>query len=424
MILLGITFIVTLLLGVPVLAVIGLSTIVPVLFYDIIPMSSVAQAIYSGTDQFPLIAVAFFLLAGSLMQRNKMTEDIFNFSNALVGSISGGISAVTIVASMIFAALTGSGMATTAAVGTLTIDGMLRKGYKREYAGAVISSGGALGIIIPPSNPLIIYGVIAGQSVGTLFIAGIVPGIILGLSMIILVWIQGKRYKLVGDEEFNFKKLGREFWKAKWALMAPIMILGSIYTGIATPTEAAEIAVLYSLIIGFLIKRTLKIQHIIDSILETVLMCGVMLAMVGIATAFGRLLTIYRFPQNASAWIISITQNPHLILMIIMAFLIFIGTWMETLSQVIILTPVFLPVILALNISPIVFGILFVLACEIGFLTPPIGGNLFVAAELTKAPMEKIAIAEIPFVVLLILWSLIIIFFPKIVLWLPMLMNS
>jgi C4-dicarboxylate transporter DctM subunit len=420
MLALGIVFIVTLLLGVPVLAVIGLSTVVPILLYHTIPLSTVAQSLYTGTDQFPLIAVAFFLLAGSLMQRSGMTEDIFNFSNALVGSIAGGIGAVAIMASMIFAALSGSGLATTAAVGTLTIDGMLKKGYRKEHAGAVVASGGVLGIMIPPSNPLIIYGVIAGQSVGTLFIAGILPGIMIGLSMILLVWFQGKRYHLVSDEPFSIMKLGMAFWKSKWALIAPVFILGSIYFGIATPTESAEIAVVYSLFVGLVIKRTLKFQDIIDSIIDTVKMCGIMLAMVGFATGFGRLLTIFRFPQNASMWILSITENPYLVLVLIMGFLIFIGTWMETLSQVIILTPVFLPVVTALHISPIVFGILFVLACEIGFLTPPVGGNLYVAAELTKAPLERIAIAEIPYIVLLILWSLIIIFFPKIILWLPM----
>jgi len=419
MLILIITFIVTLLLGVPVVAVIGISTILPLMFDNKLPLTIVPQTLFSGTDQFPLIAVAAFLLAGALMQKSKMTDDIFDVSNALIGSISGGLGAVAIVASMIFAALSGSGLATTAAVGTLTINGMINKGYKREFAGAIVSSGGALGIMIPPSNPLIIYGVISGASVSTLFMAGVVPGILMGITMVLLIWFQGKRYGLASNQEFSMSYLFKSMWKAKWALFAPILILGGIYLGITTPTEAAEIAVLYSLFVGVVIKRSLGLKSIIESIQESTLLSGVMLAMVGVATGFGRLLTIYQFPQKAAVFILSISSNPYIVLMLIMVLLIFIGTWMETLSQVIILTPVFLPVIVGLGVDPIVFGILFVLACEIGFLTPPIGGNLFVAVKLANTSLEKIAIAEIPFVLLLILWSLLIIFFPEIALWLP-----
>ncbi|MDL2272740.1 TRAP transporter large permease, partial [Desulfovibrio sp. OttesenSCG-928-I05] len=346
-------------------------------------------------------------------------DDILEFSNALVGCISGGLGAVVIVACMVFAALSGSGLACTAAIGAITINGMARAGYKREFAGAITAGGGALGVMIPPSNPMIIYGVIAGVSIGKLFLAGVTPGLLLGASMIAYIWIVGRFKGLAAANTFSGKRLALAFWRGKWALAAPVIILSGIYTGVTTPTEASDIAVIYSLFVGLVIKRTLTKKGILEAITSTTMTVGVMLAMVGFAVGFGRLITLYQFPQQAGEFILSISDNPQIILLMVVGFLLFAGTWMETISMIIILTPVLLPVIKVMGVDPILFGILLVLGCEMGFLTPPMGGNLFVAAKLADVSLERISIYALPFVGILLFWAVMLIFFPDIALWLP-----
>ena len=412
-------FVVGLLLALPVCAVLGGATLFTLILDPTLPPTVVPQTLFSGTDQYTLIAVLCFIFAGNIMEKVGMTDDILEFSNALVGCISGGLGAVVIMACMVFAALSGSGLACTAAIGAITINGMAKAGYKREFAGAITAGGGALGVMIPPSNPMIIYGVIAGVSIGKLFLAGVVPGLLLGCSMILYIWIVGRVKGLAAANTFSAARLVRAFWQGKWALAAPVIILSGIYSGITTPTEAADIAVVYALFVGLFIKRTLTLKGIIQAINSTTLTVGVMLAMVGFAVGFGRLITLYQFPQQAGEFILSVSSNPHIILLVLVGFLLFAGTWMETISMIIILTPVLLPVITIMGVDPILFGILLVLGCEMGFLTPPMGGNLFVAAKLADVSLERISIYALPFVGILLFWAVVLIFFPDIALWLP-----
>ena len=252
--------------------------------------------------------------------------------------------------------------------------------------------------------------------------AGVVPGILIGASMILVIWVVGKRDGLAAGTEFSFSRLIGTFWRTKWALVLPFIILYGIYAGVTTPTEAADVAVVYALGIGLFVKRNLRLKDVLAGILNTVTTTGIMLSMVGFATGFGRLLAMYQFPQEAGLLILSLSKNPEIVLLFIMVFFVFVGTWMDTLAQVIILTPVLLPVVETLGVDPVLFGILTVLGCEIGFLTPPVGGNLFVAVKLSGASIERISLAELPFIAVLLFWCVIFIYFPGLVLWLPNMM--
>ncbi|WP_258360778.1 TRAP transporter large permease [Moorella sulfitireducens] len=415
-----ITFVLCLVIGVPIMATIGMATLVPILLEGKVPLTLIPQVLYTGVDQFPLIAVSGFILAGALMEAADITDRIIEVARRVVGSFTGGLAAVTILACAIFAALSGSGPATTAAIGSLAIPMMTRFNYDKNFAAGVSSAGGALGILIPPSNPMIIYGVTANISVAKMFMAGFVPGIFVTLVLILTAIMVSRKKGYTGTGEgFSLKKTFQAIWDGRWALLAPLIILGGIYGGVFTPTEAAEIAVIYSFFVGTVIYRKLTPAKIYKALVDASLMTGTIIVIVGIAVAFGRLLTLYRIPQTVAAAIQSISSNPQVVLLLISALLLFIGTWMETLSQVIVLTPIFLPLVQSLGIDPIHFGIIFVLWCEIGFLTPPLGANLYVATKLANISLEEVTSGIFPFLIAYIICVLIIIFFPQITLWLP-----
>lgn len=414
------TFVVCLVLGVPIIATIGMATMVPMWVRGDIPLTMVGQVLYTGVDQFPLIAVSGFLLAGTLMEQAKLTDDIVAVADRLVGWLKGGLAAVTILACMLFAALSGSGPATTAAIGSLAIPAMVRQGYRPDFAAATAASGGVLGILIPPSNPMIIYAIIANLSVGAMFAAGVLPGVLVGVLMIVAALTTVRLRKLhEKTEHFSAMAMLQAAWRAKWALLGPIVVLGGIYGGVFTPTEAAEIAVMYALLIGLLVKRSLNLLKIHAAMIRTALLSGTVIVIVGIAVAFGRLLAMYQIPQTVGQWVSGVSTNPYTVMWLITLLLIIVGTFMETLTQVIILTPVFMPLVRQLGIDPVQFGVLFVICCEIGFLTPPVGANLYVATQLSGVPIDRLSVAVLPYIFALIAAIAVIIYFPAISLWLP-----
>lgn len=420
-----VVFIVTLLLGVPIYAAIGTATLIPLLVQANSSITLLPQTLFSGIDNFVLIAVALFIVSGSMMQASGLTDEILEAADSIVGHIPGGVGASTIIASGFFAALTGSGLAATVAIGSITVGGMVQRGYQKGLAGAVAASGGALGVLIPPSNPMIIYGVISGTSIGALFIAGLFPGILITASLALVMYFIGKKKKLIDPEKkFSWKRARKATWDGKWSLIAPFIILGSIYTGFATPTEAAEIAVFYAIFYGFVIKRNINVQTFGKAIRNGALTASIMLVMSGVANGFGRVVTMFQVPQKVGYFIANITTDPQLVLLMIVGLLFITGMFMETLSQIIILTPIFMPMLHKLGINPVVFGILFVLCIEIGFLTPPIGGNLFVAVKISDASLMEVSKQEIPFILTFLFWAILIVFFPEIVTFFPSLLGG
>ena len=413
-----IVFVVLTVMGVPLIASVGIATAVALYLIDI-PFTLLSQTGFTALQPFPRLTIPLFILAGQLMEKGGMSNRLILIANALVGAYKGSLGLVTVLGCMFFAALSGSGPATTAAIGSVTIPSMLREGYSPRFAAAVSASAGALGSMIPPSNLLIIYALVGEESIPRLFLAGIVPGIFVGLLLLVVAGGICIVYGYGGKgEPFSWRPLLKAVWDGKWAIGAPVLILGGIYGGIFTPTEAASVAVFYALFVGVVVYRELTWTQIYGALRFTALMAGLLL-MLTPTIAFGQLAAFYDMPQLVEDSILQFTQNPIIVMCIIGIFYIFIGTFMESLAQIILFTPVLLPVVVNLGIDPVLFGVFTVMTCEIGFLTPPMGGNLFIAARVTGISVEEVSIGVLPLIVPYIIGLLFMIFFPEFVLYLP-----
>lgn len=418
-----ITLVVCLLLGVPIVMSIGIATFAALQFTDI-PLAILAKAIYTATDKFPLHAVPLFILAGALMETAGMSEQVVDVIESMVGWMRGGLAMAVVIGCMFFGAMSGSGPATAAAIGFIMIPALANRGYDKGYAAALTSSAGTLGILIPPSNPMIVYGVVSQASIVGLFIAGIVPGIFVTTTMILISYaICRRRNYGIKTEKINIREMLAISWKSKWSLMAPVIILGGIYGGIFTPVEASVVAVNYAVFVGLFITKKLNMQIIYDCFSRTTIIAGSMIVLIGLSTSFGELLTLYQVPQQIAEMLGAITSNVKIIYLMIIAFLIILGTFMDTMATIIILTPILLPVMVKLGVHPIHFGIIFVVTNEIAFLTPPVGANLFAMTGVTKLPIEQIAREEIPFIIGLIFAVIVLAWYPKIVMFLPRIMG-
>ncbi|MBW2146489.1 MAG: TRAP transporter large permease [Deltaproteobacteria bacterium] len=412
-----------LILGLPVFISLGIATYLALLASDI-PMTMIAQTLYQGVDKFPLLAIPCFILAGSLMEYGGVTRQIIDVVSRFTGKITGGLGITTILACMFFSAISGSGPGTVAAVGSLMIPAMIRHGYDRGYAGAVSSSGGTLGILIPPSNPMIIYGVIANVSITGMFLAGMIPGAIIGLAHCFVAYYVAKRMGFRGTgESFEWMDFIKTCWNSKWALAAPVVILGGIYTGIFTPVEASVVAVFYGFFVGGVINRGLNFSKILQALYDSSLITGTVIIIVGTSTLFGQMLTMYQAPLKLTNFITKVSTNWFVVLLLLILVFYFLGMFMETLSTIIILTPVLLPLVTQLGIDPIHFGIIFVVTNEVAFLTPPLGVNLFVAMKMADVSLERLSLHVLPHILAISICILLLAYFPKISIWLPRLLG-
>ncbi len=403
---------VMLLLGVPIGYALGIATAAALTFSPT-PYIYIAQTLYTGTGLFALIAIPGFILAGELMVRSKLTDQIIRVMFVLAGNIKGGLAVCTFLSCAFFAALSGSGPATTAAIGSIMIPAMVRAGYPVAWSAAVVASGGTLGILIPPSNPMIVYAVSANVSVTGLFLAGLIPGILLVALFSVYSWVYGHMTGLgKSGEPFRMKAFLAALWEGKAAMVMPVLVLGVIYGGLATPTEAAMLAVLYASAAG-IISRKLGMKQFIEAMITTGKLTGAVLIIMGPATAFGRLLTLYGVPDQIAQTFISISENPLLILLLVSLLLIVIGTFMESLSSIVLLTPILLPPLVQLGVDPVQFGVLFVVLSQVGMLTPPLGVNLFVASAVSRTSIEKISLAVLPLIGLLLVFAFVLIIFPR-----------
>ena len=382
---------IALLVGVPIGIAMGVASLVSIIYLDL-PLSQLPQVFYQGADKFVLIAIPMFLMAGTLMEKGGLTKRLVGLSQTIVGRAHGGLGAVAIISCTFFAAISGSGPATTAAIGALLVPEMVKRGFPGGYAGGTVASAGGIGIVIPPSIPLIIYATMAEQSASKLFLAGFIPGIILAAALLGFNYFLCKKNDYPRDRrQFSFKNFKKQLWESKWALLAPFIILGGIYTGVTTVTEASGIAVLYSLISGLFLYRELNLKRIWEALLLALRITGSSFIMLAAGQILARQLTVANLPEIMTTAILGITENRILVILLIIGLLIFIGMWMETIAQIIILTPVFLPMMETIGVSPIHFGIIFIIACEIGFQTPPLGANLFIAKELGKSTYEEVS---------------------------------
>ena len=411
-------FIVLLFSGVPVAFSIGISSLVYVLFTDI-PLVIIPQKMYAGIDVFVLLCVPGFILAGNLMNGGGITGRIIGFSNALLGHIRGGLGLANVGASMIFAGISGTAIADTASIGAVLIPAMKNEGYEADFSCAVTASSSTVGPIIPPSLPMIIAGTLTGLSVSKLFLAGAIPGILLGLGLMGVSYMISAERGHPQGEKHSFREILRKSVDAFWAILMPIIILVGIVGGIFTPTEASIVAVLYAFFVGIVIYRELRLRAILKIMLETTITTASIMVLVGFANLFAWILTTEQIPQLIAQTMLNLTQNKYIILFLVNVLLLFVGMFMETIAALLILFPVLLKLATGVGIEPIHFAIICVLNLIIGLTTPPVGVCLFVASSIGKISLGKISRAVLPFLAVSLIVLLLVTYIPQLSLFLP-----
>ena len=406
-------FILLLLIGVPVgFSICSAAAATMFAGYGDAKMMIVAQRMFASCDSFSLIAVPFFIFAGDLLAGGKISKVLVEFCESLLGVIKGGLSVVSVLAGMFFAAISGSGAATTAAVGATLVPELKKRGYKEDQAAALIAAAGTIGVVIPPSVPMVLYAVIAEESVNRLFQAGFLPGFIMGAILIAIALFQAYRNNYPKGAAFNLRNVGRTFLRAIPGVMMPAIILGGIFTGYFTPSEAAAVAVLYALLVSTFVYKDMSLKKLYETMLGSAKTSAVIMIIIACSGPFGWALANWKIPETISAAVLSISTNKYIILFLISLIILLAGVFMETSSAIIILTPVFLPLVRALGISTLHFGILFVVGIAIGMITPPVAINLFVASGITNLPLTRIAKAVIPYLLGLVVVFLFIVYGP------------
>ena len=425
-------FLVLVFLGTPIALCLGISSLITLEYLPgTPPVTLLIKSAVTSADSFPLVAIPLFVLAGEIMQRGGLSARIVRSAYVLVGKYKAGLAYVNVLASMFFAAISGSSPATVAAIGSNMIPEMEKEGYKRSFSAALTASAGITGVMIPPSIPFIIYGVAANQSIGKLFLAGVIPGIIFGLGFMLISRLVIKDNMLpkskltrLNEEGSRLESKGKGLRdNAIWALIVPVIILGGIYLGVFTPTEAAGVAVIYALIISLYIYRNLKWSDMSDILRRSALTSVVCLVMVVMASSFGRLLTLQRVPVDLANLIISISDNAIVVLLLINIMLLIAGMFMETIALIIILTPILLPIVVQVGVDPIHFGVIMTVNLAIGFCTPPLGANLFIATGVAEVKLEDLIRKIIPFLLAMIVMLMVVTYVPALSTWLPSLMS-
>ena len=375
---------------------------------------SAAITMFNGATSFPLLSIPLFILAGAIMNSSSLSRRLIAFASACFGFIKGGLAMVNIGTSLFFAEISGSAVADVAAMGSILIPAMKKKGYPKEFAAAVTSSSATLAIIIPPSIPMILYAVMAEASVVQIFVAGIVPGILGGGGMMALAYWYAKRYNYPVEEVFSWAKFRSTFKDAAWAFMLPMIILGGIFGGVVTATEGAALAVLAALFIGGVIYRELNFKHLYECMVEGGIQTAVVMLLVAASALLGHLLTEQQMPQQLAAWISSLTDNKYAVLAILNVFFLFAGLFLHSAAAIILIVPIVMPLVLAVGIDPVHFGLIVTLNMGIGQQTPPVASVLMTACSIAKADMWKVTRVNLPFIGLLVVLLLMVTYIPAI----------
>ncbi len=420
--LLFIIFFILLLIGAPIMVGLGMATMACFLLLGI-DLSIMVERAFASLTAFPLMALPAFVLAGALMEASGISRRLVNIAENIVGPIPGGLAISTVLSCVFFGAISGSGPATTAAVGMLMIPAMTKRGYDTAYAAAATSTAGGIGIIIPPSIPMVIYGVTGQVSISKMFMAGFIPGIIVAISLCVVHYLRCKNISTAGMT-WNAKNLLFSLKDGFWSILAPLIILGGIYAGWFTPTEAAVVAIFYTLLVGLFIHRELKLRSIMASLKTTSWLSGRVLVLVFTATSFGYLMTSYRIPNDIATMVLSLTDNVYVVWVFVVVLLVFLGMFMETLAIIMLVTPVLLPIMTSYGVDPIHFGLVLICCCGIGFSTPPLGENMFIASGISNQSLEAISLKAIPMVISNITAIVVLVIFPDLVLWLPSMMDA
>nr|WP_286181013.1 TRAP transporter large permease [Bacillus sp. ISL-37] len=413
-----ISFIVLIFLGVPVAFSLGLSSLVYLFLADI-PLTIIPQKMFAGLNSFVLLCIPGFILAGNLMNAGGITDRIIKFANNLFGHVRGGLGLANVGSSMGFAGISGTALADTASIGAIMIPAMKKEGYGAGFSAAVTASSSTVGPIIPPSLPMIIVGTLASVSIGDLFLAGALPGLMLGIGLMIPTYIISVRRNYPKGERKSLKVIFESFMGSFWALFMTVIILWGILGGYFTPTEASIIAVIYALVIGIFVYKELPIKKIPGIMLSTMTTTASIMLLVGFANLFGWIMVSEQIPQLVADTILGISGNPIVVILLINLLLLFVGTFMETIAALVILFPVLMPVASQVGMDPVQFGVMMVLNLVIGLVTPPVGVCLFVASQIGKVPIGRAARELIPFIGVSLAILMLVAFVPQITLYLP-----
>ncbi|MCB2099964.1 MAG: TRAP transporter large permease [Rhodobacterales bacterium] len=408
------------LLGVPIAVAMGMTAILVLVFSgDAFVLPIMAQRMYSATTGFTLLAIPFFILAGNLMNTGGITNRIFAFALALVGHLRGGLGHVNVVSSMIFSGMSGAAVADAAGLGVVEMEAMTKNGYPREFSAAITAASSTIGPVVPPSIPFVIYGSITGVSIGKLFLAGFIPGALMGLAMMVGIYLISRRRHFPLRERASLRTLLWTFKEAFLALMMPVIIIGGILGGLFTPTEAAVVASLYAFIVGGFVYREIRLKDLPDIIWTTVEQSVKVLFIISAAGFFGWMMVLQSIPEQVIHGLTELTSSRTSLILIVLFVLIVLGCFLEGIAVLVITIPVFMPLIAEFNIDPVQFGVIMTLCSMLGLLTPPVGMSLYAVASISNVPVGKLSVELIPYLLGIFVVLLIISFVPEVSLWLP-----
>ncbi|NCB11082.1 TRAP transporter large permease [Arcobacter cloacae] len=410
------------LFGVPVAVALGTTTLITSFIFTDLDLMGVSSKIFDGLNKYTLMAIPMFILAGALLARGSSASRIIEFAKSLVGHLPGGLPIAAILASIIFAAVSGSSPATVAAIGSVMYGAIKQAGYNEQFAIGTIATSGTLGILIPPSIVFIVYGVTADQSIGKLFMAGVIPGLMIGAMMMVATYFLAKRSGFKSGKRASFKEQYKAFKDAFWALMIIVIVIGGIYGGIFTPTEAGAFSVMYALFISMFVYKDTKVKDLYQIVLDSAQTSSMIFFIIANAMLFAHFLTDEQIPQQITQMIIDANVSPLVFLLIVNIVLLLMGQFMEPSSVVMITVPLLLPIGVALGIDPIHLGVIMVVNMEIGMITPPVGLNLFVASGITGLSLKQVVVASLPMTTVLLIGLMLVTYIPAISLWLPTLM--
>jgi C4-dicarboxylate transporter, DctM subunit len=405
-------------IGIPIGVAIGWSVLVSFL-YTAMPMAAMAQRMYTAVDSFTLAAIPFFMLAGALMEVGGLSKRLVRFAMSLVGTFSGALAYVQILASVFFAAISGSSPATTAAIGSAMIPQMEREGYPKDFSAAVQSIAGTIGTIIPPSIPMVVYAVIANVSIGKLFLAGFIPGIIYAISLMVVVRYKAKKYHYKSNKSFSWKEVWLSFKEAIWALLVPFIILGGIYSGIFTPTEAGVVAAVFGLFVGIFIYKELDFKKVMQIFATSSTNTAMVLLIISASNAFSWLLARQGVAVELGQWFGGISSSPTVFLALSLVFFLIVGTFMETIASILIITPILFPISQQMGIDPVHFGIILTMVMSHGMATPPVAENANIAAGIAGVSFDAVCRELWPFLIAGGIACLIVTFIPELATFVP-----
>ncbi len=412
-----------LVMNIPIAFSLGMAALAAIVAAPNLPLMALPQRMYHGLDTFTLIAVPLFILAGRLMALGGVTRDLLDLSRVAVGFLRGGLAYVNIVASMIFAGITGTAASDTSSISAILIPAMVKRGYEKDFSVAVTATSSTIGIMIPPSVPMVLYGVAASQSIGKLFIGGIVPGLMVGGALMAVTAVMARKRNYPREESYSLKEALMVVLRGIPALMTIVIIIGGIVGGVFTPTEAAGIGCLYTLFLGIYYYKEMRWRDIPNIIKEVALTLGMVGLMIAAATALGWVFANQNIPRAIGGFILSVTDNPVAIMLLINLLLLFVGTWMDITPAIIVFTPILLPIAMSIGVDPVHFGIIMVVNLAIGLFTPPVGVCLFIACGIAKISITDSIRAFIPFFIATVIVLVLITFFPALCMTLPNLMN-